>query len=108
MNVKIRRERPVRRPRPLERDRKGDVPSPLRDIDVAFPALVLDAAPRPHVIAAIRHGLADRHAAKALRDDEPVPRAEHTAIQPHRALPLPLAVDVERAEMQRLAVRIEQ
>ena len=84
VDVEIGGERAVRRPRALERDRELDAAAVGGEIDLALPAFVLDAAPRPHLVAAVRDArrrhagvVTDRDLADAVRQHEPVPRCEH-------------------------------
>ena len=85
VDVQIRRHRPVRPPRALERDRELDLAPIGREIDLALPALELDAAPRPDLVATVRDrgrrcaGIAaDRHLGEAVREDQAV----HDAMTP--------------------------
>ena len=84
VDVEIGGERAVRRPRALEWDRELDAPAIGGEVDLALPAFVLDAAPRPHLVAAVRNPrrrharvVTDRHLGDAVREHEAVPRAEH-------------------------------
>jgi len=99
-------------PRALEWDRERDVTAVRRQVDLAFPDLVIEAVPRPHRVATVRRRArtagADRDGALAESEHDAVPRADHTGRVVARGRALALAVQIDRAEVNRLILREQQ